>query len=300
MNIQTAHTRDLGPAFEQCRAVLRRLDRDRYYSSLFAASPQRDGLQALYAFAAEIARVRDVVSDPLPGEMRLQWWRDLLEGEIRGDAASNPIAAALLRTIERYRLPAGALIRMIEARSLDLYDDPIADFAELEGYCGDTASALIRLGAIILAEGREPGAADAAGHAGVAFALTGLLRALPWHVARGRLYLPEALLRAHGLTREEILARADTPRLRDALAEMRGRARGHLGETRRLIGALKPAAAPAFLHVALVEPYLDRMERKDYAPFTTAVDIGDLRRLLILTRQAFRARRAGSGGARQS
>ena len=280
------------PAFGNAAlaADLRALDRDRWVSTLFAPSRCRDALVALYAFNLEIARVRDIVSDPLPGEMRFQWWRDLLAGQARGDVAAHPVAAALMRTIARYNLPTAALSALIEARTFDLYDDPMPTLADLEGYCGETSSILIRLATFILAEGTDPGGADVVGHAGVAFALTGLLRAFPFHASRGQVFLPMDLLDRHGVTRDDVLSARDTPALRAVLADLRARARHHLAETRRAIASIGPALAPALLPVALVEPYLRQMEARSYAPFRTPVAIADWRAIWILWRSARLAR----------
>ena len=66
--------------FQHCTALVREADRDRYLATLFAPAEHRDALYALYAFNAEIARVRDMAREPMPGEIRLQWWVDVLGG----------------------------------------------------------------------------------------------------------------------------------------------------------------------------------------------------------------------------
>jgi phytoene synthase len=267
-------------------------DRDRFLAALFAPEATRKRLLALYAFNLEIARVREIVSDPMPGEVRFQWWRDVLLGTARGEAQANPIARALLETIAACRLPVKALTDLIEARIFDLYDDPMPTLNDLEGYCGETSSALIQLGTIALSGGDDPQCYDAAGHAGVAYALTGLLRALPFHASRGQCYVPLDVLARHGARRDDLLAGEATPALRAALGELRARARHHLAQTRRLIGTVPKNAAPAFLPVALVEPYLNLMDRPDYAPFRRVVELPQWRRQWVLWRQA---RRAGRG-----
>jgi 15-cis-phytoene synthase len=276
-------------AFAYCRDLVQRGDRDRYLATLLAPSLAHDALFALYAFNLEVARVRDIVSDPLPGEIRYQWWRDALAGEARGDVQSHPVAAGVLATIARYRLPRKAFTDLIEARVFDLYDDPMPSLNDLEGYCGETSSALIRLAALVLQDGVDPGGSEAAGHAGVAYALTGLLRAFPWHAARGQLYLPLDILRAHGLDRAHIMARRDSGALRAALARMRSIARQHLDATRRSIDALARPAAYALLPVALVEPYLDLMDRADDDPFTRVIELPQWRRQWRLWRAARKA-----------
>lgn len=269
--------------------AVRRLDRDRYLAGLFAPAAARPHLYALYAFSAEIARVRDLVSDPLPGEVRLQWWRDAIEGTGHGEVGAHPVASALLAAVERFRLPRTALTRLVEARIFDLYDDPMPTLNDLEGYAGDTSSALIQLGAIILADGADPGTAEPAGHAGVAYALTGLLRAFAFHAARGQVFVPDDVLARHGVDRADIFSGRSSPGLLAALSDLRAVARRHLERTRSLIARVPAATAPAFLPVALVEPYLARMERRDYDPFRSAIDMASWRKQIVLWRAARRA-----------
>jgi phytoene synthase len=288
-----AGSRDSGlaAAYRYCEELVRDVDKDRYLASLFAPQHSRPHLFALYALSFEVARVREVVSDPLPGEVRLQWWRDLISGQARGEAEANPVAAALIDTIERFSLPRAAFAGLIDARIFDLYDDPMPTIADLEGYCGETCSALIRLASLILAGEGDPGAAEAAGHAGCAYAITGLLRAFPWHAMRGQQFVPTELLIRFGATREDVVSGRGGPGVNAALAEMRALARGHLERTRALRETIDPAIAPAFLPVSLCEGYLAAMERAAYDPYTTVVQTPQWRRQWVLWRQARRAMR---------
>jgi phytoene synthase len=270
--------------YAYCESLVRDGDPDRFFAGLFAPADKRPHLFALYAFSLEAARVREAVSDPMLGDIRLQWWRDALQGEARGDVRANPVAAALDDTIVRFRLPRSALVDLIDARVFDLYDDPMPTMADLEGYCGETSSVLIRLAGIVLADGADPGAADAAGHAGVAYAITGLLRAFPWHARRGQIYIPADVLGRHGVTREDIVSGRGGPGLVSALAEMREAARDHLDRARNLRATIPSAIAPAFLPVALAPAYLREIERRGYDPFRTVVDLPRWRKLWILWR----------------
>jgi 15-cis-phytoene synthase len=277
-------------SFSHCETLVREGDRDRYFAALFAPADKRPALFALYAFNLEIARVRESVSDPMPGELRLQWWRDALQGEARGNVRANPVTAALDDSIVRFRLPRQALVDLVDARGFDLYDDPMPTIADLEGYAGETSSALIRLAAIILNDGADPGAADAAGHAGVAYAVAGLLRSFPWHARRGQVFLPAQVFNRHGVSREDIVLGRGGPGLAAALAEIREIARDHFRRARGLRATIAAAILPAFLPVALVEPYLARMERAGHDPFRTSVDLPQWRRQLALWRAARRGR----------
>lgn len=263
---------DLMQAYALCEQGLRIDDPDRWLAIQFAPASHRPGLCALHAFSFDVARVREIVSDPMPGEVRHQWWREVLSGSRDGEAASHPIAACLLDTIERYHLPRQPLIDLIDARTFDLYDDPMPTLLDLEGYCGETSSVLIRLSSLMLADGQEPGSAEAAGHAGLAYAITGLLRAFPWHCARGQLYIPKAILERNGTSRDAVVAGQGGVGLRVSLCEMRATAREHLEKTRSLASGIDPRIAPAFLHVALVEPYLQHMETDRYDPYISRID----------------------------
>ena len=243
-----------------CLAVLRDTDRDRYLACLLAPADRRGSLAALYAFHAEIARVRDIVHEALPGEIRLQWWREVLEGERRGEALANPLAAALLACVEAHRLPVPVLTDMIEARIFDLYDDPMESRAALEGYAGETASALIQLASLVLDPDNAPASAEAAGHAGVAQTVAGVLAMLPVHRRRGQVYLPADLLSATGLSAEALLAGSDREAAARAVEAFAGLGRDHLAKA-RAAGGISSANLPAFLPVSLVEPVLRRAEK---------------------------------------
>lgn len=277
-------------AFAFCAEEVRRHDRDRFLADLFAPEPARRHLFALHAFNLEIARVRELVSSPMPGEIRLQWWRDVLDGKAAGDAAGNPVAAAIIETLSLNGLPATALDHLIEARIFDLYNDPMPSLADLEGYAGETSSVLIQFAAMILAGGKDPGTADAAGHAGVALAIVGLLRALPTHAQRQQLYLPGDMMQAAGVSAEDIFAGRVTPGLRTLLADLRAVARGHLAEARRRLGAADRIVLPAFLPLALVEPLLARMERSGHDPLKDMTDLAPWRSQWLLWRAARRGR----------
>src|SRR5687767_376781 len=106
-------------ALRHCENLVRAADKDRFLATLFAPAERRGPLFALYAFNCEVVGVRDRVREPMAGEIRLQWWRDVLAGERSGEAAANPVAAALTATIARFALPAPRLIDLIEAHAFD-------------------------------------------------------------------------------------------------------------------------------------------------------------------------------------
>jgi 15-cis-phytoene synthase len=277
-------------AFDACRETLRTLDPDRYLATLFAPREARPYLFALYAFSAEIARVRESVSEPMLGEIRHQWWREALSCRAQS-AVENPLALALHTTLKEFHLPPEPLLALIEARGFDLYDDPMPTWIDLEGYCGETSSALIRLATLILAGGKDPGGAELCGHAGVAYALTGLLRAFPFHARRKQCYLPHEVLIACGVTHDEIFEGRDSENLRAALHAMRQRAHEHLDHLAGKLRALPKPARAAFFPVCLARSYLSAMEQPDYRPFETRIELSPLRKMWILGKSSLRAAR---------
>ena len=272
--------------FAWCEAMVRREDPDRWLASLFIPEAARRHVLALYAFNLEVARVREVVSEPMLGEIRLQWQRDALEKPDDGDARANPVAAALLDAIARFDLPKETLIELIDARAFDLYDDPMETVGQLEAYCRATSSNLFCEIALIVDPEEPASGFGVSAHGGVAYALTGLLRAFPWHAARGQLFIPLEILKKQGLERAEIAAGQATPAVRAALADMRALAREHLDIFLSRIEGLPNRCKPGFLPVALCEPYLRQMEKPGYDPFKTAVELPQWRRQWILWRAA--------------
>jgi phytoene synthase len=277
-------------AFAYCEALVRAADRDRFLATLFAPAEHRAALHALYAFNIEIARVREIVREPLAGEIRLQWWSDTLEGHGAGDVEANPVAAAMLATMERYAPPAELAAGMVAARRFDLYNEPMRTMSELEAYGRKTASALIELAAHVFHPDSAPAVRRTAHHAGLAYAFAALLQGFPIHAGRGQLYLPLELLDRHGVAREDIASGRASAGLRAALAELRLVARGHLAEAERQIREVPAAAWPAFLPAALAKPLLDRMEAKGFDPFAPT-EIPPWRRQWRLWRVARRPQR---------
>ncbi len=270
---------------DPCLTTLRDTDRDRYLACLLAPADKRPALAALYAFNAEIARIRDLVREPLPGEVRMQWWRDLLEGTPHGESLANPVASALLDAIEAHNLPRQILINMIEARIFDLYDDVFEDRNALEGYAGETASALIQLASIVLSPDYAARNAETAGHAGVAQAMAGILLLMPLHRRRGQVYVPQDMLAAVGLERDSFLEGTDKQRIAALIEIFCAHAEDHLEKARS--SSLPAALSTAFAPVALVGPVLSKARRAGANILEQDIQIPLLRRHWLLAKASF-------------
>ena len=169
---------------EYVRDRVRAGDQDRYWGALLAPDQVCADLLALYAFHLEIAQIPEQVSEPQLGEIRLEWWREALSSALTGGTADHPVLRPLAAAAASHALPPALLEGMITARSFDLAREPMPDFAALWDYLAATAGAVFRLGAQIA--GVPDGAPEASKHAAIAYGLTGLMRALPYHAAAKR------------------------------------------------------------------------------------------------------------------
>ena len=274
--------------FKHCGALVREADRDRYLATLFAPADKRDALMALYAFNVEISRVRDVAREPMPGEIRLQWWREVLSGERDGEAASHPVAAALTASLKQYAIAPDQLSAIVDAHTFDLYDDPMPTLDDLDNYAVMTQSALLDIAAAILGGGGFD-VMMLIRQAGIATTVTGVLTGLARHAARRQLFVPLEVMDRHGADREDLFAGKVTDQLKSALAELRRHARRQLMAAKtEMDGASQAVVAPilpALLPLALVGPSLRPMERRGYEPFDVP-PLSGLRRQWLLWRAA--------------
>ncbi len=265
------------------RRIARSGDPDRALAALFAPREARADLFALYAFNVELARIAEQVSEPELGAIRLQWWREALERAAKGEATGHPVTDALGATLARRKLSPERMEALIDARAFDVATKIMPDWNALEAYLRDTAGALFALGAECLgACGTSLEAASS--QAGLAYGLTGLMRALPVHAASGRVYLPADALYRHGTSPEAVLAGKSSEGLLALLAELRDKARHALGEARCHVAQLDPSAQAAFLPLCLVEPYLAALEKSGRDPLREFADINPLYRLWRMAR----------------
>jgi phytoene synthase len=262
-----------------CTALVREADRDRYVATLFAPAEHRDALMALYAFNIEIARVREVAREPMPGEIRLQWWREVLSGERGGEAAAHPVAAALLAALAKYGIDPKRLIALIDVHGFGLYDEPMGTLDDLDAYGAGTQGALLDAAVAILGAHNE----TVTRHAGIALAVGGMFNDFPRHASRRQLYIPREVLDRHNADREQIFAGQGSDALRLAFAELIRHARRQLQAAQMAM----PSAPmlPALLPAALIGPQLRNVERTGYQPFQP-MPFSLLRRQWLLWRAA--------------
>jgi len=263
-----------------CLEEVRRFDHDRFLTLAFAPASKQPALLALYAFNIEIARIAELVSEPMLGQIRLQWWRETIEAMDKGEVRGHVVAGALAEARETAAISLPSLHDLLDARERDLDETPFPDMAALETYAEATSSSLIALAVEILG-GERADHASAIKHGGIAYALTGLLRALPSHASQGRLLLPADMLNRLGIDPHDVLSGKLTPGLRVAIDEIIAFARSHLALARSN-GPVPRVLLAAFLPISLCDRYLDVMAKVDFNPFITSTEVPAFRRQLRL------------------
>jgi phytoene/squalene synthetase len=256
-------------------ASVRAADPDRYFTALFAPAAVRPHLFALYAFNHEVARIAETVREPMLGAIRLEWWRETVEGAAKGAPRNHDVARGLAALFAAHPLPPVLLEGIIAARAFDASAERFADFAALEDYLDATGGALMRCAITIL--GGDPALARAPA---LAYGLAGLLRSLPFHNQRHKLYLPLDLLAALDIAPEDFFDAKADPRVASAVRQTALRARDHFLASRN--GPRPREALPAILPAALVPVYLHRLSKMR--------DVSVHRRQMALLSAAFKKR----------
>jgi NADH dehydrogenase [ubiquinone] 1 alpha subcomplex assembly factor 6 len=270
-------------------AELRRHDRDRYHTALFAPAERRDALFALYAFNYEIARIREAVREPMLGLMRLQWWRDALEEIYAGkQPRRHGVVAPLAEAIRTHGLSKTHFDALVDGRARDMEEVPPETMGALENYASDTSGRLILLALEVLGV-RDASAAEAGCDVGIAYSLAGLLVAAAFHARQRRTFLPVALTAQHGIDLERSLfALKASSGLAAVTRDIADRARDHLDQARRHRGAIPRAALPALLHAALADRRLRQLDTVDHNLFDPTLAGDDTLQILRLAWTALR------------
>lgn len=250
-----------------CLEQLGRWDRDRYLAILASPNGLRAPFAVLAAFNLELARVSDSVSEQMLGLIRLQWWRDVL-GEIAGGGMvrRHAVSTPLAEIVRQHHLPIDLLEAMISARENDIDPEVAMSLDETEAYLDATAGNLIRLSLQVsgLAAGQGR-VTEMARHAGIAYGLTGLIRATLFHAQSRRLLLPRDVLQRHGVDADRLAELKPQAALPLAIADLAQHAFGHLDRLRALTPPRQ--AVPALLIARLAARQLERLKQGGYDLF---------------------------------
>jgi len=249
-----------------CAEQVRRYDPDRYLPTLLLPADAREALFALYAFDHEIGKVRHVVSQPMAGLIRLQWWRETLDEIALGQPRrAHHVAEALARVASGFPLPLDRLHAAIDARERELEPEPPPSLDALERHLEATSSGITLAALDILGASSAP-ALEVGRRAGLAWGLADTVRSIAADAGSGLVRLPDATMRRHGVDAESLARGEAGDGLAGLVREIAGHARAHLRAARRHRGAVPKTALPALWPALLAEDYLKRLARAGHDP----------------------------------
>jgi phytoene synthase len=261
---------------------VKRYDRDRYTICAGVSREARSALYALYAFNLEVAKIREIVSEPMLGQIRLQWWREAIDGIYRGTPRDHAVVTALADAIDRHHPPSERFERLIDAREFDLEDRQPDTVKDLTAYVDATSGELTCL-ALHMLQVFDGSLMEQGRLAGTARALNGLLYAIPFHAAQGRCYLPRALTDEHGVSVDALYGGSGNDSLCRVVAEI-----ADLAQQYRDAAVFEPSgmvfnARPAFADLSVIEADLRRLKKARYDVFS-ARPTGPFKRRWMLIR----------------
>lgn len=265
----------------------RQADYDRYLIALFAPPDKREVLFALIAFNHELARIRESVTEPMLGQIRLQWWREAVTEALAGKPRRHDVLEALAAA--RSALSEAKLEEMLEGREIELESEPPVTLERFRKYAASTSGALAEAMAIALAgddDGSGPAAARAAG---TAYGMTGLLRSVSFHARRGRVLLPTSVLEASGTSAAAIKNLHDEPGLSRTAERIAAVAWEELAKAHETCGHSR-AVRPVLLLSAVTATYLRKLRARNFKVLQADISVGLLRRQIAVGWAALKGR----------
>jgi 15-cis-phytoene synthase len=276
----------LADAHAHCAALARAHARDQWLGALYADVNARGALFALASFDYEIRHALKRARDPNLAAMRLAWWREAISGERQAEATGNPIALALRVAIAAYALPEAWLEAMLDARLQEIAPQDDFDLTAFHAFADESEGARLRLASRIAAGGQDLDPADAHGPAGMALALTRLLKELPFKGGSAPMLIPADVAARCGTSAADFNARRASAGVIAACAELRRLARDELAEAERRLKSASQAILPAFIPLAPLRLDLDRLDRNANCPFDAVSEVSPLRRQWAIWRWA--------------
>ncbi|KAJ3536966.1 hypothetical protein NM688_g6761 [Phlebia brevispora] len=239
-----------------CRDLVRKRDYDAFLTSQVYPQEHRNGYYALRAFYVELATLQESISNVMIGRMRMQFWRDAVKAFADGRPPQHPIALALYEASQKANLPAYHLKRIIDARDAELQNPIHLTIESLVAHAESTSSTFLYLALSLLGLSASSELSHAASHLGVAQSISTLLRALPYHAAKGTMVIPAEITARHGVSQEEVFRQGGNAKgVEDAVFEFATVANDHLITAREMFkdtdGKVPGPARPVFLSAPL-------------------------------------------------
>ncbi|WP_341962386.1 phytoene/squalene synthase family protein [Planococcus maritimus] len=193
---------ELKQAYSYCERII--ADNSKSFYKAFSLLPKekRKAVWAVYAFCRKVDDIVDEGSHPEP-ELRTfrKEFDEFLAGSIKWD---DPMWLALEDVFESYDMDASAFYGLIKGQEMDLTINRYRTLDELLDYSYHVASTVGLMLLPILAPGRTALLKDGAISLGYAMQITNILRDIGEDLSRGRIYLPQEIMRKYGLAEEAL------------------------------------------------------------------------------------------------
>ena len=278
----------LRASYQECKRLNSIHGKTYYLATLLLPPAKRPHVHALYGFA----RYADEIVDDLASNLTLdekafvlKKWSNQVLSDIKSGSSNDPIAAALVDTTSRFKIPIAHFEAFLHSMNMDLSVRQYQTYEDLHEYVYGSA-AVIGLQMVSVLGTISPDAVTSANEAaeklGIAFQLANFIRDVGEDLDRGRVYLPMAELEAHGVNRQMLEARVTTPQIKSALNEQIQRVRRLQNESTAGIKLLTPGArqciqAASQLYCGIV----DEVEKIDYQIFTKRAKTSNWRRTKV-------------------
>ncbi len=276
-----------------CALEVKKSDYYRYLCCLFIPESLRWRAFAIYAFNSEIAKIKDVVSEPMMGHIRLQWWRDAIDEIYSGNSPKkhkHNISEELYKVISEVKVPKHFFETLIDAREADIDFTGYETIENIEEYLSSTSSTLLKMLIVSMGFALDENIEKMANNVGIAYALTGILRALKHDAHHRRIMLPKNLLDKNGINSDEIIEGKKLEKVIPIIEEMCGRVELNLAEAKSLMPKIPKQISFIFLPLAIVYPFLKRIKKTNYDIFGNDIEIGKLTMQLTIFKAAVFAR----------
>ena len=278
----------LRASYQECKRLNSIHGKTYYLATLLLPPAKRPHVHALYGFA----RYADEIVDDLASNLTLdekalllKKWSNQVLSDIKSGSSNDPIAAALVDTVSRFKIPIAHFEAFLHSMNMDLSVRQYQTYKDLHEYVYGSA-AVIGLQMVSVLGTISPDAVTSANEAaeklGIAFQLANFIRDVGEDLDRGRVYLPMTELEAHGVNRQMLEERVITPQIKSALKEQIQRVRRLQNESTAGIKLLTPGAreciqAASQLYCGIV----DEVEKIDYQIFTKRAKTSNWRRTKV-------------------
>lgn len=259
--------------FFSCENAIKTNDYERYLCCLLANKQFRNRLFAIYAFNNEIAKIRDITSEPMAGYIRLQWWREAID-EIYNQKPvkhRHEVVEALYEVINQVNIPRDLFINLIDAREADIEFSTPKNTDDLKQYAIGTCSNLFYL-LLAAANINCDKAKEAAYFGGIAYATVGIMRSMKYNAYHGRVMFPLGLMQKEAISEDDISQGVSIEKTKGITKILCVEAEASLQNIRGLFGGLSKEAKTILLPVCLVDMFLKNIKKNDYNLFNSDIE----------------------------